>query len=1531
MRHQLHKSLFAVLLTISAIFSISTAYAGYDCTRLVSACAANNANAGCDEPTVRTCKNFWIKSNQSSACQISDSIAANHANSRADSEWHSLIRSYTYICSNPMIKEYGVCDTAKTLCSSTLASYEIGCGAYTNECEATGGMTQTLACTFASNLKTNYSSYTTEIAHFDMICKGPDPDPIPPAPPAPPAPPSACQLAQAACGTTGFVGSEMTDSCKAAVVNCLHDPNASDADRCELAQTMSGFDFGLDSKGNKIVPDDINHYVNDFNNSCPAGGQAVLPKRPVGPDNPDPIAGVCAEDIISGGVDPAAGPNPHRFSSLNIFNLPCLSDQSVAVLKQVFGNAINTFESGVTVPDGYLIPEFLRHFNTILLTLVILIYSFILLIGTLNSAHEGTFLGKDWSSIWTPVRAIAGPLLIVPSKATGLCGAQMIVLYLILLGVNMGTAVWSNSVKDVNAGISPTVPTAMFGQVKDAAGQSFLSYAVAYIMYGDPANLTTASESSRTVTFTPATVQIGKLTDGVLFDDIKGSMKNLCLAAYDVFPNPIAADQNPLPSGASVKTGTVSSIGELPNAERLAASTCLNNVESMFNQGPSIYNMPAKPTAEVTYMPNYSQISGPQATANAGGNYWVAMVGDNLWTAAGLTCTDGNCFPPARFVDDGANGIKRQPWGTVCHGWAQEGGNPVGGHICMWGVNMEDAGSTHVRNLDYGYAFDLSSPEAFSIDANNKVSRVVLHAAPITYGAAASAEGPGFEQNASGNVALTGDVVYQPPQDSTAPLTIQLNKSLSEFVNANVMGDKCNLNNGLTVDTVCENIGPITSAVVKAAEEAMAQAQKDAPETESSSVAHDATVAPECYPEDSWITKDDKGRDVEHYAKGKEEICKLVNASADRKTIDQVDKRLDSSWWYAGQVYLQLDQKMANNLGLLNSKLQQLSASKSAPHFVARIKATTKILVIHAPGFYGDNDGGGDWGGDKSLENYIKTESTLIFQYSTPNGVKSYGPYYDHLAFEDAEYHYQSGQGLTGWNDDLLIITSSAGYEALDSQVKTGLMTYLSDLPATEQLPIQAFARSSNFRTASESEQKTQLQQLYRALSVLDFNGFLQSPSQVASDLPAKKLMDKILGNLLGGDSRGVSDSLSGIMNEVYSFGNVSMSGGTNLVGKNLSVIVNAQRVGVDCILAVIDSMNRIYKHFEDKTDDMVKTIQGVQIASTTISVAANITAAIFAGTDMAGGPFFHSGGAATAAVGIGETASSVAQFVLSFEVLKATNQMSQQMMYLPLVLVIMVMMFTVGVTLALMLPLTPFILFWGGQMAWILGCIEAMVAAPLLALALTYPGGHQVFGHTMQGLRLLMGVIFRPVLMIMGVLIAMVLTYIIITLSAQGFHLVASAIIGGAGLDGTPLVGMIPHRTDDPDDTAKGIIALFLLFIYSQFIMKAFNKCFSAIYVLPEKVMQYVGGQADRAGADDLQELSSGLTQATQQVGGAGQQGMQSGVQGRQSYMEGSKNTGLDNLGVRGSASMAQSKVQHRKEKHDSNKGKESKLDGGN
>lgn len=184
-------------------------------------------------------------------------------------------------------------------------------------------------------------------------------------------------------------------------------------------------------------------------------------------------------------------------------------------------------------------------------------------------------------------------------------------------------------------------------------------------------------------------------------------------------------------------------------------------------------------------------------------------------------------------------------------------------------------------------------------------------------------------------------------------------------------------------------------------------------------------------------------------------------------------------------------------------------------------------------------------------------------------------------------------------------------------------------------------------------------------------------------------------------------------------------------------------------------------------------------------------------------------------------------------------------------------MLFTAGVSFQFYIPLIPYILFTFGGIAWFIAVIEAMVAAPIVALGVTHPEGqNETFGKSEQAIWLLLNIFLRPGMMVIGLIAGIILSYVGIWLLDAGFLIAAGGAIGftlGSGI----VVGFFA-----------------LLVIYFSMVVAIVTKAFSLIHILPDKILRWLsGGYAEQLGQETagmLAEVKGPVSEAGKQIGGA-------------------------------------------------------------
>jgi hypothetical protein len=175
---------------------------------------------------------------------------------------------------------------------------------------------------------------------------------------------------------------------------------------------------------------------------------------------------------------------------------------------------------------------------------------------------------------------------------------------------------------------------------------------------------------------------------------------------------------------------------------------------------------------------------------------------------------------------------------------------------------------------------------------------------------------------------------------------------------------------------------------------------------------------------------------------------------------------------------------------------------------------------------------------------------------------------------------------------------------------------------------------------------------------------------------------------------------------------------------------------------------------------------------------------------------------------------------------------------------------FTFGALLGVYTPFIPYIFFTFGTIGWFIATVEAMVAAPFVALGILSPGGQsEILGRADPGVMIIMNTFLRPSLMIMGMMAAMLLAPIIVTLINSGIK----GVMGDIFTNGIGIIEMIAF-----------------LALYTMLVLTALNKCFALIHMIPERVLTWIGGQAISYGeGESTQAVKGGFESASSAVGG--------------------------------------------------------------
>ena len=154
--------------------------------------------------------------------------------------------------------------------------------------------------------------------------------------------------------------------------------------------------------------------------------------------------------------------------------------------------------------------------------------------------------------------------------------------------------------------------------------------------------------------------------------------------------------------------------------------------------------------------------------------------------------------------------------------------------------------------------------------------------------------------------------------------------------------------------------------------------------------------------------------------------------------------------------------------------------------------------------------------------------------------------------------------------------------------------------------------------------------------------------------------------------------------------------------------------------------------------------------------------------------------------------------------------------------------LFTIGMILAIVLPMTPYVLWTLGIFSWMVSCVIAITATPIWIAAHASPEGHDVSGAGTNGYPILLGLLLRPVLMTMGVFMAILLMNV-------GDWFLTKTFMASFALANT-----------------NNVIGPFIIFgnigLYCVLVLMLVYSSFRIIQTLPDAILSWIGGRSDDA-----------------------------------------------------------------------------------
>lgn len=181
-----------------------------------------------------------------------------------------------------------------------------------------------------------------------------------------------------------------------------------------------------------------------------------------------------------------------------------------------------------------------------------------------------------------------------------------------------------------------------------------------------------------------------------------------------------------------------------------------------------------------------------------------------------------------------------------------------------------------------------------------------------------------------------------------------------------------------------------------------------------------------------------------------------------------------------------------------------------------------------------------------------------------------------------------------------------------------------------------------------------------------------------------------------------------------------------------------------------------------------------------------------------------------------------------------------------PVLTIIISLLWAVGALIGIYLPLVPYLVFTFTALGWLLLVIETIVAAPIVALGLVSPAGEHL-GKAAPAVLLVVNVFMRPTLMVIGFAVAAKLVNAAIDMLNYGFFATVQASVNGIGIFGS----------------------IALLTLYGGTALAIIHECFSLIHILPDKIIRWIGGQAEQSQVKQQLAEAKKSTEKGAEIGG--------------------------------------------------------------
>lgn len=336
---------------------------------------------------------------------------------------------------------------------------------------------------------------------------------------------------------------------------------------------------------------------------------------------------------------------------------PGPNDASVAMLRKVFGPIVDVLVSGAdpnTVSSSSsLLGTLFMTFNSGLLVVGSIIVSYVAVMGAINTANDGEAMGKAWSTVWTPVRIVAGVGVLLPS-ASGYSFIQMLVLMIALW-----SAGFASTIMKAGMALSIFKPDGIVATSTAAVGSSYglREFAKAYLpvsycahsantIYadstGNPSVMADNSQADRVTSIDGRTDYTFFIKDRNPATNVGGGQPFCGTVKISTYT----------PQGSAEATGTSVAIANLhsgiSNAKAIAAMDLMTDIDHWVATMPTDWNQPGwdtinsaqfnqliKAREDALVAKITAESSNNESAINDGANAFISAIADEGWASAG--------------------------------------------------------------------------------------------------------------------------------------------------------------------------------------------------------------------------------------------------------------------------------------------------------------------------------------------------------------------------------------------------------------------------------------------------------------------------------------------------------------------------------------------------------------------------------------------------------------------------------------------------------------------------------------------------------------------------------------------------------------------------------------------------------------------------------------------------------------------------------------------------------------------------------